>query len=80
MLIRKFHMHTADVKANLFRTFYTPLYTAQIWRNYRLYSIRKLNVAYNDVMRLLLHLPRYHNASQMFANINVPAIQAVIRI
>ncbi len=78
-LIRKFHMSTADVKVELFRTFCSPLYTAQIWWNYRLYSIRKSNVAYNDIMRLLLRLPRYHNASQLFANIGVPAFQAVIR-
>ncbi len=45
----------------------------------RLFSIRKLNVAYNDIMRLLLCLPRYHSASQLFANIGVPAFQAVIR-
>ncbi len=79
MLIRKFHMCTADVKVELFRTFCTPLYTAQIWWNYRLYSIRKLNVAYNDIMKLLLRLPRYHSASQLFANIGVPAFQAVLR-
>ncbi len=79
MLIRKFHMCTADVKVELFRTFCTPLYAAQIWWNYRLYSIRKLNVAYNDIMRILLCLPRYHSASQLFANIGVPAFQAVLR-
>ena len=62
-----------------FRTFCTPLYTTQIWWNYRLHSIRKLNVAYNDIMRLLLHFPRYHRASQLFTNINAPASQAVIR-
>jgi hypothetical protein len=78
-LLRKFHMCTADVKVGLFRTFCTPLYTAQIWWNYRMYSIRKLNVAYNDIMRLLLRLPRYHSASQLFANIGVPNFQAVIR-
>ncbi len=72
-------MCTADVKVYLFRTFCTPLYTAQIWWNYRLYSIRKFNVAYNDIMRLLLHLPRYHTASQLFANIGIPAFQAVLR-
>ena len=50
-----------------------------IWWNYILYSIRKLNVAYNDVIRLLLHLSRYQSASQLFANINVLAFQAVVR-
>ena len=42
------------------------------------YSIRKLNVDY-DIMRILLHMPRYDSASQLFANINVPAFQTVIR-
>ncbi len=32
-------------------------------------------MAYNDIMRLLLHL----SASQLFANIGVPAFQAVLR-
>ncbi len=54
-------MCTADVKVELFRTFCIPLYTVQIWWNCRLYGIRKLNVGYNDIMRLLLHLPRYHS-------------------
>ena len=56
-LLRKFAMCTADVKAKLFQTFCTPLYTAHLWWNYRLYSLRKLTVAYNDIMRLLLCLP-----------------------
>ncbi len=30
-------------------------------------------------MRLLLRLPRYHSDSQLFANIGVPAFQAVLR-
>ncbi len=30
-------------------------------------------------MRLLLRLPRYHSACQLFANIGVPAFQAVLR-
>ncbi len=72
-------MCTADVKVELFRTFCTPCMLPRFWWNYRLYSIRKLNVAYNDIMRLLLRLPRYHNASQLFANIGVPAFQAVLR-
>ncbi len=57
----------------------TPMYTAQLWCNYYAYSVNKLRIAYNDIMRMLLGLPRCHSASQMFANINVPACQAVIR-
>ena len=36
-------------------------------------------MAYNDAMRLLLRIPRYFSASQMFAELNVPACQAVMR-
>ena len=62
-------MCIADVKVNMFRTLCTPLYTTQIWW---IYSIRKLNVAYNVIMRLLLRLTRYHSASQLVANIYIP--------
>ncbi len=48
-----------------------------LW-NYRMYSIRILNVAYNDIMRLLLCLLCHHSASQLFANVNVPCVYAVI--
>ncbi len=78
-LIRKCHMCTPNVKASLFKTYCTIMYAAHLWWNYRMYSIRKLNVAYNDIMRLLLHLPRHHSASQLFANVNVPGFYAVIR-
>ena len=70
---------TANVKVNLFRTFCTPMYAAQTWCNNKLYSRRKLNVAFNDIVRLLLHSCRYHCASQLFANIEVAAFQTVIR-
>ena len=79
MLIRKFGNCSPDVKVTLFRTYCTPLYTAQLWWNYYGYSMNKLRVAYNDIMRLLLKLPRWHSASQIFANVNVPACQDVIR-
>ncbi len=41
--------------------------------------VNKLRISYSDIMRMLLGVPRCHSASQMFANVNVPAYQAVIR-
>ena len=79
MLRRKFYMCSPDVKVSLFKTFCTPLYTAQLWWNYRLYNLKKINVAYNDIMRLLLRLPRYHSASHLFANVNVSSFHACLR-
>ncbi len=58
MLIRKFNMYTVYVKLSLFRTFCTPLYTTQLWWNHFDYSLNKLKVAYNDIMHMLLRLPR----------------------
>ncbi len=78
MLIRKFSICTFDVKVSLFRTFCTPLYTAQLWWNHFDYSLNKLKVAYNDIMRMLLRLPRWHSASEIFVNINVPTCQALV--
>ncbi len=74
MLIRKFNMCTVDVKVSLFMTFCTPLYTAQLWWN-----LNKLKVVYNDIMHMLLRLPRWHSASEIFVNINVPTRQALVR-
>ena len=68
-LTGKCHVLTANVKINLLRTLCTLLYTVQIL------CISLENwMAYND-MRYLLHLLRYHNARQLFANIDVPASQ-----
>ena len=39
----------------------------------------RLTVAYNDAMIMLLKVPRYMSASQMFAELHVPACQAVCR-
>ncbi len=79
MLVRKFHMCSPDVKVALLRAYCTPLYTAHLWYNFKKGSMQRLTVAYNDAMRMLLRVPRYFSASQMFAEVNVPACQAVIR-
>ncbi len=79
-IIRKFNMYTVDVKVGLVRTFCTPLYTAQMWWNHFDYSLNKLKVAYNDsVMCMLLTLPIWHSASEIFVNTNVPTCQALVR-
>ncbi len=79
MLIRKLNICTVDVKVRLFRTFCTPHYTTQLWWNHFDYSLNKLKVPYNDIMCVLLRLPRWHSASDIFVNINVPTCQALVR-
>lgn len=41
--------------------------------------MRRLTVAYNDAMRLLLKDPRWHNASQLFVSSSVPTCKAFQR-
>ena len=81
-------MCTDDVKCSLFRTYVTPLYTAQLWSNYSKGSMRRLKVAYNDALRLLLHVPRWHidsdlyvihSASGLFVNNGLPTLEALLR-
>ena len=79
MLCRRFSMCSLPVKISLFRAYCTPLYTAHLWCRYKQGSIRKLTVAYNDSMRLLLRAPRSSSASQMFVSVGVPTCSAVLR-
>ena len=79
MLIRKFSMCTDDVKCSLFRTYVTPLYTAQLWTNYTKGSMRRLKVAYNDALRMLLRVPRWHSASELFVTNGLPTLEALLR-
>ena len=79
MLMRKFHKCSIDVKVSLFKAYCTPLYTAHLWSDYKARSLQKLKVAYNDALRLLLRVPRWHSASQLFVNLGVPTCQALLR-
>ena len=84
-LIRKFHMCTEEAKIKLFVTYCSQFYCAQLW----LFSIhdkcyKKLNVAYNNVFRFLLRLPRDDqgrpcSASGMFVNRRVKSFQEILR-
>ena len=62
-LCRKFSMCSIPVKISLFKAYCTSLYTAHLWCRYKQESIRKLTVAYNDSMRLLLRARRSSSAS-----------------
>ena len=45
-LFRKFHMCSMSVKIQLFNTYCSPMYTAQLWWNHTVASFHRLNVAY----------------------------------
>ena len=72
-------MCSDHVKCTIFRSFCTSLYTRQLWCNYKSESIRKLYVAYNNVVRLLCHEPWYCSASYMFVTRGLPTCKTLIR-
>ena len=84
-LLRKFYMCTEEVKVKLFVTFCSQFYCAPLWffnKTDKVYN--KLNVAYNNVFRFLLGLPRDEqgrpcSASGMFASRKVKSLQEIIR-
>ena len=57
------------------------LYTSQLWGTCLSRTMNRLNkVAYNDSLIMVLGIPRYCSASDMFAYTNVPSCQCVIRL
>ena len=78
-LARCFHMCSDNVKVTIFRSYCSSLYTSQLWWKYKVNSIRKLYVAYNNAFRMLFMLPRDGSASGMFAVHNVMSCPALVR-
>ena len=70
-LIRNFKKCSQNIKVKLFQTFLSNMYTCELWCNYNKYQMSKLNVAYNNIFRILLNIPRGSSASEMFAIRNV---------
>ena len=79
MLLRRFSMCSDSVKCALFKAFCTPMYTAFLWCSYKKGSMRRLNVAYNDALRILLKVPRWHSASQLFVTCGIHTCDALLR-
>ena len=84
-LIRKFHMCTEKVKVKLFVTYCSQFYCAHLWKfNKSDKKCSKLRVAYNNVFRFLLDLPRDEegrpcSASGMFVSRNVKSFDEILR-
>ena len=84
-LLRKFHMCTDKVKIKLFVTYCSQFYCAHLWKfNKSDKKYNKLRVAYNNVFRFLLRLPRDAegrpcSASDMFVTRKVKSFDEILR-
>ena len=54
IILRKFNMCSLGVKLTLFRTYCSPMYTAQLWWNYKKSTITKLQIAYHNIFKMFL--------------------------
>ena len=69
MISRKFANCSINVILVVFKTYCSCLYTSQLWGTCLSRTMNRLKVAYNDSLRMVLGIPRYYNASEMFAYI-----------
>ena len=79
ILIRRFTLCTNEVKYRLFRAYCYQIYGCQLWTRYKQSTMSKLRVCYNTIMRMMLGVPPWHSARQMFVNANVRSLQEVVR-
>ena len=60
------------VLIELYRSFGTVFYCSYFWTNYKKTTFSKILVAYNNVYRKILGVPKRGSASTMFVPNNIP--------
>ncbi|CAF4958332.1 unnamed protein product [Pieris macdunnoughi] len=80
MLARRFAHCSKQVKITLFKAFCQNFYTSSLWVNCTVRSLTAMRVQYNNAFRMLLGLPRFCSASEMFAQARTNDFWAIIRI
>lgn len=78
-ILRKFHMCTWDTKITLFNSYCSPMYTAQLWWNYKKSTVNRLSISYHNIMKMFLGLSKYESTSMLCAYMNIHCYQSLIR-
>ena len=68
LLLRKFSSCSVSVKCYLFKTYCATLYCAPMWFDCTKTALKRLKVAYNNILRRFMKLPWGNSASKMFVN------------
>ncbi|XP_039762481.1 uncharacterized protein LOC120635529 [Pararge aegeria] len=79
MFARRFAKCSDQVKVTLFRAYCLCFCTCQLWVNSTRRAVTNIRVQYNNAYRILMKLPRYCSASDMFARSRVPDFFAIMR-
>ena len=78
-LKRKFKHCSEAVLCLLFKTFCSTIYCSGLWCAYTNVSWNRIRTAYNNSFRIMLGLPKYCSATDMFVSRNVDTFDAYIR-
>ena len=79
MILRKFHMCSADVKLMLFRAHCTPMYCSHLWWDFRKGTMTKLVTCYHNILKRALGLSKSESTSATCIYFGVTSCEAVIR-
>nr|XP_049695206.1 uncharacterized protein LOC110375746 [Helicoverpa armigera] len=79
MVAHRFARCSDTVKVTLFKAYCQSFYTSNLWVNYTKRSLDVLRIQYNNAFRMLLRLPRFCSASEMFAKSHTDGFQAIMR-
>ena len=78
-LVRLFSKCSKPVLLELCKSFCTVFYCSYFWTNYKKTTFSKIRVAYNNVYRKILDVPKRGSASTMFVSNGIPNFEALIR-
>ena len=59
VLLRKFHMCSIGVRLVLFGSFCSPMYTSQLWWNYKKCTMKRLHITYHNVFKMPISMSKY---------------------
>ena len=79
MIARKFKSCSIDVKRQLFISFCSSIYCCCLWSNFRLLTLNRIRVNYNNILRSLVCVPRFTSASQLFSALDLKGFQELRR-
>ena len=79
ILVKHFKYCSKRVKIELFRMYLLNLYSCQLWYKYSPALYKRLKVAFNNILRALLHVIRGTSISQVFVSNNITDFNSLVR-
>ena len=78
-LIQYFRKCSTAVKTQLFKSYCSSMYGCHLWQRYGASTIKKIQVAYNNVFRTLMGIKRGDSISHAFVASNVQGFKSLVR-